>query len=1237
MAEREERARPGGNEDILGLLEGAREEQRQAIVSTAALTVVSAGAGTGKTHTLARRFAWLLASDPACRVDQILTLTFTQAAATEMRERIRATLGEWHAAKPDRLSHLRDAIDRLDEGYISTIHSFALRVIRESGLDLDLDPAAGLASRPLERDFWSDFEWNLRTLSRERIVAGLSESMRTLAREALDDPELIPVLEHYGAGTVARLAAAASETFGSMMVSPEDFARFDAEQEFSVRSQIAHACCGRWQAACDIWFGSVFPAVGDDLAKGDNALARELAECRAKWSVPANDGDACGFFADLILHGLSDLKARKLKGRIEDILGCSLTAYRRENSLVAEVSASLCHEETYAPAERTARRLLLVLAAIGWSSWENAKRRMGVLSFSDLVAGASAILRDNVPYAARFRHIMIDEFQDTDALQDSLAVSLRQGWAAMPEPESASRTLFIVGDIKQSIYRFRHARPDLFAGYIGRSKADAGCAIIPLMRSYRMSGRVMDAVNGVFEHVWAGGVTRDAGGRPAVGYEALLPPDDLGWWAERNTLAAGDSPLEIVVCRPAPGERAEADGGRETLPVLRKKLAREIARRIALAVGEQNVWDKSLGGFRKASWRDVAVLVPKRTGSYPALEEALAEAGVPAVFEGGREYFNRGEVQDAVNLLRLLDDPQDGYALAGWLESPLSGMPPGCGVVLVVEQERTDCGLPERFAREFPSAAGRLERLRRKAQLCGASAAMLELLEEDGWIAAYRPEARERVIANLRFAVGIVRDFEASMGKSLAACADYLGREMRAFAPAEEPASAYEADAVRVMTVHASKGLEFPVVVLTGMESTPKSRSGHERAQVSRSIGVTFSKLPGDEDAHSAPRHRFLDSLEEWEEYERQMYVAMTRAQERLICAGILTADDPGDSDDGADGVLRRRSWLEWLLSANEARKLGFPTTEVVEMTDETAFSARDSSMNRTPETPGGVPGRLRLPEAAQARVTLSRLSASAYALFSWCPYAYRLRYRQGLELKWEMPDGDGYGGADLGSLAHWVLTRWDFEEGTLRDYLPAGQVHEPELRVVPPYLRHVYRSPRNREILSSWLTAFAQGDTANLLRTLKAGGALRQEVQFRVPYAGLSLVGGIDVYWEDASGIHIRDWKITREERSVRELYDEQIRFYALACHLLRPEVRVDAGLIHLRPAGEADLTEMADLADLAKMPGVRAIDDWEALDSRVRTMAAEAISGPCERRLDRCGRCPFSRVCYTSTGVIQ
>ena len=155
------------------LLGDLRPEQRETVTCPLPLVVVQAGAGTGKTHTLSSRFAWLLASDPSCRVEQILTLTFTEKAAREMKERIRRRLAQWLAAEPRRLAHLEDGLRRLDEGYVSTLHAFALRVIRESGLLLDLDPEARIASSCGEEALFGEMEgaldrldpgWFLRSL-----------------------------------------------------------------------------------------------------------------------------------------------------------------------------------------------------------------------------------------------------------------------------------------------------------------------------------------------------------------------------------------------------------------------------------------------------------------------------------------------------------------------------------------------------------------------------------------------------------------------------------------------------------------------------------------------------------------------------------------------------------------------------------------------------------------------------------------------------------------------------------------------------------------------------------------------------------------------------------------------------------------------------------------------------------------------------------------------------------------
>ena len=543
---------------LLRLLEGARPEQREAITSSAPLIVVSAGAGTGKTHTLARRFAWLLASDPTCGVDQILTLTFTHLAAEEMRDRIASTLEEWYRSAPS--DHLKDALERIGEAYISTIHSFALRTIRESGLGLDVDPGASIVSEPYVREFWRDFRWNVETMSVERLSNGLSAEWRGFAGKLFGGASFAQLSNFFGAELLSGLAEDAGEIFGSMNMSPSDIREVDRDAERRVRDWIASRLLPEWLGAWDLWNERLFPELSaylDDGAGGK--FADGMRALRGRWRDAKRRAESAGaFVVDLMDGPLSNLSGSSGMKKILKELNFDLTDWRDRMKRTAEVTRSLFQSPPYGECETRAREMLAGIASLGWECWNAARSDSGLLSFPDLVRLAGEALRSNPSYALRFRHIMVDEFQDTDDLQDGLIRALRDGWSAS-DPAGAVRTLFIVGDVKQSIYRFRHAKPELLANYIANARTSVGraAAHIPLSCSYRMSGRLMECVNAVFERVWEHGIMGPAG--PDLAYEPLMPPSDAPWWAERNGPDAPEFPLEMLLYSPSLDEGNASD------------------------------------------------------------------------------------------------------------------------------------------------------------------------------------------------------------------------------------------------------------------------------------------------------------------------------------------------------------------------------------------------------------------------------------------------------------------------------------------------------------------------------------------------------------------------------------------------------------------------------------------------------------------------------------------------------
>ena len=238
-------------------------EQIEAVTSASPLTVVSAGAGTGKTQTLSQRFVWLLASDRDLTVDRILVLTFTEKAAREMHDRIRETLVRWNREGGRELSHLEDRLGRIDDAYISTIHSFAMKVIKESGLVLDIDPAARIVTKPEEELWWKDLAEMTGNMSIVRIKSMLSEKWAARAEELFGERHFKDLVNHYGPERLAEISRYASEKLGSFGRTPDDLWEQSAEELLSDIESRRHVFDEIWE----IWHGTVFPAVRAELSE----------------------------------------------------------------------------------------------------------------------------------------------------------------------------------------------------------------------------------------------------------------------------------------------------------------------------------------------------------------------------------------------------------------------------------------------------------------------------------------------------------------------------------------------------------------------------------------------------------------------------------------------------------------------------------------------------------------------------------------------------------------------------------------------------------------------------------------------------------------------------------------------------------------------------------------------------------------------------------------------------------
>ncbi|MBP8996311.1 MAG: UvrD-helicase domain-containing protein [Synergistales bacterium] len=1165
-------------------------EQVKAVMGDGPLVVVSAGAGTGKTLTLSWRFLRLVVVD-GVPLERILTITFTEKAALEMRERIRGLLGEVRDGIPAFSEGAGDALSRLDEAYISTIHAFSMRILRESGLSVNVDPGIRLITPPEENSFWQRLE---RSIDREEMgpLAGtLTGKWRERAREVFSSRRTCDLVDAFGAGGIVGAASSAISLFESKNLDPEalwewseDLPERDGELSRRLRKEFAPL----WRRAWVDWMEGILPGAGGlkrFLADKTQFSARAAAFMET-WDEEPGDEDLPRFVMDLLGESLlGKLSGGKCK---EDVNGLALTVtgqglkeYRDDRKAWSAAARWITGDRP--PQETEMRALLLKVIALSWELFRAAKSASGTLSFDDMISRALQVVTAESSLPGRFLHVIVDEFQDTNALQDDLLSAL------VPE---GGGSLFLVGDLQQSIYRFRHAEPAIFLKRVMEAFQSDPDSLVNLDVTFRSRQAVMDAVNSLFGRVWREGVTKAL----ESGFSRLAPPESRDWWPKRQETTV--KPFEIVI--PA----GEAPPAKPRVSEIRLSAMRLLADRIVEAVDSgATVWDTDgEGSFapRPARFRDFAVLVPSRT-FYDQIEQVfIDERGIPTYFEGNRNYFGRGEVRDAVRLLEALADPGDPLAMASFLASPLSGLAPGVSARLIARSRSDGSNLPSLLAQEHPLEASRFERLRREGLAAGPSRPLATLLEDDSALLSCEGWKRPRVAANLRRAIDLAREYEAGLGMSLGGCADYL-RDMtrRGIETREADTLGEDDDMVRVMTVHAAKGLEFPVVAVTGLELAPRTRKQGVRLVVSPHLGIAATALPegwvevGEREVLAGAIHDLFENRETWEENQRLLYVACTRARDSLILCGASPRTEEGELRS------KRHSWLEtvldWAGSDGSGPPEPEPPTEGAARRGKAAPATKGERVDLPPEEGG----------------TLERISATAYALLKFCPFAFRMRHRQGLDISWEMPSDD-VGGADLGSLAHWLLRRWDLRPETLSLYDPlrdgAGLGE-----LLPADLRPVWADPAKRVPLMGWLERFASSPLAERIRN---GEDTRKEVPFRVRLDnGALMVGVIDVIWREGEKTCIRDYKIGRIENAPRELYRSQLLFYALAARKHFGGSPLELALLSLKENRE--------------IPVGKDPFSWEDLEEDVASATRQGAAGPFEPSRKMCPLCPWKGEC--------
>lgn len=802
--------------------------------STESTLFVEAGAGSGKTSSLVDRVRQLVVVDGVL-LRHIAAVTFTEKAAAELRDRLRSAFEEVARSTTDdeACTHATLALDDLDSAAIGTLHSFARRVLSAHPIEAGVPPLVEVldevGSQVAFDRRWSD-------LAAQMLVEPVIGDALVMALELGIKLDHLRAVAHTFNAEWDRLQT-------RVLVGPEPAA---------IRPDISDLV--------------VLARAVADLAQHcnnpDDKLMPRLAAARA-W---ADEAALCVTDMDAIrvLNACTGLKSRY--GQKGSWKGCDVEAVRSALADLEEAAATRRQQVVESVLRLLARRIARATLA-----WAEQRRGEGRLEFHDLLVLARDLVSSpehgvevRAALHQRYQRLLLDEFQDTDPIQIELATRIAGGrdagaarWQDVEIPEGR---LFVVGDPKQSIYRFRRADISMYL----EAQASIGTPV-SLTTNFRTTQPLLDWVN----HVFALLITATPGSQPS--YAALDH--------HRSPNPSGHHVVALGLNEHPQGTKADA---------LRSAEAADVARAIATATSERwQVWDDDEKQWRDLRLGDIAVLVPART-SLPYLEEALDAAGIPYRAEASSLVYRTEEVRELLITAKALDDPSDNLALVAALRSSLFGCgdddlwtwKQGGGTFSLLAP------LPEVVADGHPvkDAMAYLKELERRHLWMTPSELLDTLVRDRRMLEAATGGERERdVWRRLRFVVDQARAWSESEQGGLRAYLAWARRQGDESARvAESVLPELDVNAVRVLTIHAAKGLEFPVVIVSGMSSQTGGRQGGVEILWPRDGGYEI-KASKTVQTGDFVEHKPLDEQMGHHERLRLLYVACTRARDHLV------------------------------------------------------------------------------------------------------------------------------------------------------------------------------------------------------------------------------------------------------------------------------------------------------------------------------------------------------------------
>ena len=961
------------------------EKQQQVIDSRNRNLLVSAAAGSGKTAVLVERIIQMISEgDHPLDIDQLLVMTFTNAAAAEMRERIGAAVEKKLKEHPED-EHLWLQAALIPQAMITTIDSFCLNIIRSHFNSLDIDPSFRIGD-----------EGEL-SLLRGDVMGEMLEACYEEGDEAFTG-----FVEHFGRGKSDKgIEDVILQAWQFSQSHPWPFlwlkeCRQELDEEnleemekspwmrflFQDTARQMEELGGQLDRALEVCREENGPLAYEPMLMGDRVKIQAIG-------AAAREGRYEQLYQGLInmsFDRLASIRSKEIDGDKKSFVTACRDRVKKALGRCRELYGSQSPHEVVESIRgtRVVIHKLLELTERFDNEYRAAKKERNMLDFNDLEHLALEVLLEKDPdwkegedpAAARrpspvadelsrqYEEILVDEYQDSNYVQEALITSISRERYGHPN-------VFMVGDVKQSIYRFRLARPELFMEkYESYASADSQYQMIELQQNFRSRESVLTSVNDVFYQIMTknlGGITytKDTALYPGAVFKDAGPDTVIGMdWEKGGSALSAGTPSELLLADTGSGSLKQLD--EDAMDYTARELeARMTARRIRELVSSDKgllVWDKEKEAYRRARLGDIVILLRSMTGWSEVFVNVLMNEGIPASAQTRTGYFNTVEVETILSLLSVIDNPMQDIPLAAVMRSPIVGMSDEEMAWMVAAfkknskkgQDRGVYGawsmwmepdsemlqkVPEEAAasirKKLSCLSGLLETLRREAGYLPIHELLYRVYRDSGYYdyVSAMPAGETRR-GNLDMLVEKAAAYEATSYKGLFHFVRYIERLKKFDTDFGEAATAGEQDnTVRIMSIHKSKGLEFPVVFLSGMGKRFNKQDAYGRILLDADLGVAADYLDLDLRVKAptlkkqALKRRM--ELETMGEELRVLYVAMTRAKEKLI----MTATDRSleaklakwQDSLAVDGQIpytilsSAGSCLDWLLMARPA------------------------------------------------------------------------------------------------------------------------------------------------------------------------------------------------------------------------------------------------------------------------------------------------------------------------------